>query len=181
MMLPTLVPTLNAYDDLIRPGLGTRAGWAGLVAGFLAVWVGMAAVFAAAQAALLAAGLLNDLGALVSRTLAGLVLAGAGLWQFTRSKQACHEACLSPMGHFLGRWRPGLGGGARMGASLGAACVGCCWAYMALGFVGGTMNLAWMGVATLLMIFEKLPEVGRFVVRPVGALMLVGGLWMGVT
>ena len=42
-----------------------------------------------------------------------------------------------------------------MGVHLGALCIGCCWALMALAFVGGTMNVFWMAVLTGLMIFDK--------------------------
>ncbi len=84
------------------------------------------------------------------------------------------------MGWFLGRWRSGLGGGIRMGAGLGAYCVGCCWTYMVMMFVGGTMNLALMGAATLLMVLEKLPDVGLVLRRPIGLAMVAGGIAWGV-
>jgi len=47
---------------------------------------------------------------------------------------------------------------------------------MALGFVGGVMNLWWMGLATLFMVVEKLPDIGRHVRRPAGAALLLAGL-----
>jgi predicted metal-binding membrane protein len=37
---------------------------------------------------------------------------------------------------------------------------------MLLAFVGGTMNLFWMGLATGLMILEKLPAIGRPMTKP---------------
>jgi predicted metal-binding membrane protein len=43
---------------------------------------------------------------------------------------------------------------------------------MLLAFVGGTMNLAFMGLAMLLMTLEKLPDLGRRLTRPMGALLL---------
>ena len=39
---------------------------------------------------------------------------------------------------------------------------------MLLAFVGGMMSLAFMGLATLIMTLEKLPEIGRWVDRPLG-------------
>ena len=48
---------------------------------------------------------------------------------------------------------------------------------MLLGFVGGVMNLAWMGIATLLMALEKLPEIGRVVTRPLGAVLVLAGVF----
>ena len=50
-----------------------------------------------------------------------------------------------------------------MGLHHGGLCLGCCWALMLLGFVGGTMNLIWMGLATMFMALEKLPQIGRWV------------------
>ena len=44
----------------------------------------------------------------------------------------------------------------KLGFSHGLHCIGCCWALMVLAFVGGTMNLVWMCVATALMALEKL-------------------------
>ncbi len=43
-----------------------------------------------------------------------------------------------------------------MGLKHGRDCLGCCWALMLLAFIGGTMNLAWMGFAMVLMTLEKL-------------------------
>ena len=63
-----------------------------------------------------------------------------------------------------------------MGLRLGLVCVGCCWALMLLAFVGGTMNLAFMGLATLVMVLEKLPDVGRLLTRPLAAVLIVAGL-----
>ena len=74
--------------------------------------------------------------------------------------------------YFMSHWRQGPGGGWAMGLRHGAICVGCCWALMALAFVGGTMNLAWMGLATALMALEKLPAIGRHVTPLVGAVLL---------
>jgi len=65
------------------------------------------------------------------------------------------------------------------GTRLGLVCLGCCWALMALGFVGGVMNLAFMGLATLVMIFEKLPEIGRWITRPLGGMLIAAALVVG--
>ena len=59
-----------------------------------------------------------------------------------------------------------------MGLRLGATCLGCCWALMLLAFVGGVMSLAFMGLATLIMTLEKLPDIGRWMSRPLGFALL---------
>ncbi|SNR71396.1 DUF2182 domain-containing protein [Puniceibacterium sediminis] len=179
MMLPTMVPTLRAYEDLMVSANGTRAGWLGVVLGYFAVWVGFAALIAAAQLGLLFAGLIDMLGIAKSRWLAAGLLVVVGSFQFSRAKELCHGVCHAPTLYFLGHWRTGFDGGLRMGASLGVFCLGCCWGFMALGFVGGVMSLTWMGLATLFMVVEKLPQVGHYVTRPMGALLIVAGAVVG--
>ena len=58
-----------------------------------------------------------------------------------------------------------------LGLRIGLFCLGCCWALMLLAFVGGTMNLFFMAIAMLLMTFEKLPDIGRFVTKPIGIIL----------
>lgn len=176
MMLPTMVPTLRTYDDLIRSGAGSRGGWFGVLAGYMISWVGFALIIAVVQVALLAGGVIDTLGIAASRWFAAGLLVVVGLFQFSRAKDVCHGVCHAPMNYFLGHWKPGAQGGLRMGIALGAYCVGCCWGFMALGFVGGVMSLLWMGLATLFMILEKLPEIGHRVVRPMGVILILAGI-----
>lgn len=176
MMLPTMVPTLRSYEDLMVSANGTRAGWVGLLLGYFIIWLAFAAVIAAAQLGLLFAGVIDMLGIAKSRWFAAALLLAVGLFQFTRAKEICHGVCHSPMMYFIGNWRTGFAGGLRMGLGLGTFCVGCCWGFMVLGFAGGVMNLAWMGLATLFMVIEKLPQVGHFVTKPMGAALIAGAL-----
>ena len=76
-------------------------------------------------------------------------------------------------------WQSGAKGAFLMGARLGLVCLGCCWALMALGFVGGVMNLIWMGIATVLMALEKLPEIGRVITKPLGFALIAAALITG--
>ncbi|MEL7126320.1 MAG: DUF2182 domain-containing protein [Pseudomonadota bacterium] len=176
MMLPTLVPTLRSYEDLMVSADGTRAGWLGVLAGYSIVWVAFAALIAGVQLALLFGGVIDMLGISKTTTFAGLLLIAVGAFQFTRAKQVCHGVCHSPMTYYLGHWRTGFTGGLRMGLGLGAFCVGCCWGFMALGFVGGVMSLMWMGLATLFMVIEKLPQIGHVVTKPMGVVLVLGGI-----
>ena len=176
MMLPTLVPTLRSYEDLMVSADGTRAGWLGVLAGYSVVWVAFAALITAVQLGLLFGGVIDMLGISKTTTFAGALLIAVGLFQFTRAKEICHGVCHSPMTYYLGHWRTGFVGGLRMGLGLGAFCVGCCWGFMALGFVGGVMSLLWMGLATLFMVIEKLPQIGHVVTKPMGVLLTLAGL-----
>jgi predicted metal-binding membrane protein len=180
MMLPTMVPTLMRYEDLMHSANGTRAGWFGVLLGYFVVWVGFAAVITAVQLGLLFAGVIDMLGIAISHWVSAALLVGVGAFQFTRAKEICHGVCHSPMLYFMGHWKTGFAGGLRMGLGLGAFCVGCCWGFMALGFVGGVMSLLWMGLATIFMILEKLPQIGHKVTKPVGALLIAAGLTVAV-
>jgi len=144
--------------------------------GFGAVWLAVSAVFALIQTVAIAQGWLDLTGVVASRMVAAALLGLAGLYQFSQVKTACQTACLTPMQYFVTRFHPGLAGGLRMGAGLGAYCVGCCWAVMALAFVGGMTSLLWMGLATAFMVAEKLPDIGQHLRRPAGAALILVGL-----
>jgi len=176
MMLPTLVPTLTNYDRLITSADGTRAGWLGVLSGYSIVWIGVAALFAIVQIGLLRAGVIDRMGVASNTWIAGGLLIVVGAFQFSRAKEVCHGVCHAPMTYFLGHWKTGFQGGLRMGMGLGVFCAGCCWGFMALGFVGGMMSLLWMGLATLFMVLEKLPQIGHYVTKPLGVALIIGGV-----
>ena len=69
----------------------------------------------------------------------------------------------------------GAAGAFRLGVIHGAYCVGCCWLLMALLFVGGVMNLAWIAALTLLVAAEKLLPKGEWIARLAGVAMLLAG------
>ena len=176
MMLPTMVPTLKSYEDLMISADGTRIGWIGLLLGYSIIWVTFSALITAFQLSLLSLGLVDMMGKVKSIWISSALLIIAGAFQFTRAKEVCHGICHSPMSYFLGNWKTGFNGGLRMGIGLGTFCVGCCWLFMMLGFAGGVMNFLWMGLATLFMVIEKLPAIGHYVIRPMGAVLIASGV-----
>lgn len=176
MMLPTALPALRAYDDLGASGADTRPY--AFVGGFLAVWFGFAFVAAALQMALFQADIVSSFGDSRSAPLSATLLAVAGLYQFSALKESCASKCRAPVSFFLQNWDEGA---LHMGLRLGATCLGCCWALMLLAFVGGVMSLAFMGLATLIMTLEKLPEIGRWISRPLGMALLGAAAWVVVT
>jgi predicted metal-binding membrane protein len=174
MMLPTFVPALRAFLALPAPA-GRPAEAAGLVAGYMAVWLVASAGLAVLQWALARRGILAPDGRSLSAALtAGLFLL-AGAYQLTPVKAACLSHCRSPVATFLAAWRPGVGAALLIGLRLGRDCLGCCWALMLLALAGGMSNLLWMGLGTLLMTLEKLPQIGRPLTRPLGWALLAGG------
>jgi predicted metal-binding membrane protein len=59
-----------------------------------------------------------------------------------------------------------------MGVRHGLYCLGCCWALMALLFVGGAMNLLWIAALTLLVAMEKIAPKGDILAKALGTLMI---------
>lgn len=176
MMFPTMIPTLKSYEDLLISADGTRLGWVGLLLGYSIIWITFSALITVFQLGLLSLGLVDMMGKAKSIWISSALLIIAGAFQFTRAKEVCHGICHSPMSYFLGNWKTGFNGGLRMGIGLGAFCVGCCWLFMVLGFAGGVMNFLWMGLATLFMVIEKLPAIGHYVIKPMGAVLIASGV-----
>ncbi len=180
MMMPTFAPTAKTYGDLTHTTAANEAGLAMLCIGYLFVWIGFSAIAAAAQYLALKFGLVSPVGVSLSPILNAALLILAGGYQFSRYKEACLSQCRAPFMYFMGHWRDGNLGALHMGLRLGLVCLGCCWALMLLAFVGGTMNLLWMGLATVVMAVEKLPQLGRFVTAPLGFLLISSGLITGI-
>ena len=178
MMTPSAAPTVLLYARVNRHALGQGraeglAPTAAFLAGYLTVWLGFSLAAAALQWALERTGLISasTLGS-QSRWLSAAILIGAGLYQLSPLRKACLDHCRSPAAFLSRHWRPGTAGAVRLGGLHGAYCVGCCWLLMALLFVGGLMNLAWIGALTLLVMAEKLVAGGRWAARA-GAIVLL--------
>jgi len=178
MMLPSAAPVTLLIAGIARRRGGGRLGLptALFVAGYLAVWFAFAAVATLLQWQLEAAGLFSETMALASRFVAAAVLVMAGIYQWTPLKQACLRHCRSPLEFLLFHWRDSPAGAFASGARHGAFCLGCCWMLMALLFVGGVMNLAWIGGIALLVLIEKVLPWGGWMGRATGILMIAWGI-----
>lgn len=175
MMLPTVLPTFAAYDDLAQ---NAQTNLPVFAAGFLTVWFGFSIFAAGLQMVLFRLDLVSAFGDSRSTWLTAVLLAVAGIYQFSALKDACLSKCRAPVTFFLQHWDEGHW---RMGLRLGATCLGCCWALMLLAFVGGVMSLAFMGLATLIMTLEKLPDIGRWLNKPLGVALLGGAAFAIIT
>ncbi len=180
MMLPTFVPALAVYDGLRSAGAGSRAGFFGLVSGYLAVWTAFSGLMAVGQAALhaLSPPLLSGVTG-TRYAAAGLFLA-AGMYQFSPFKSACVSKCRNPLGYFMFHLRGGNLNELAIGLRMGAVCLGCCWLLMGFALIGGAMSLIWMGLATVVMTVEKLPAIGRRVSAPLGVILVAAAVWVTV-
>lgn len=175
MMLPTFVPALRTFVHMGSAGAVKTPDAVALIAGYAVIWALGAALGTVAQLAFAKLGLLAPDGSSLSTWLTAALLITAGLYQFSILKAACLAKCRMPLTFFMERWAPGPARALRMGAELGIICFGCCWALMALAFIGGTMSLAWMGAATVFMTLEKLPDLGRPLTRPAGYALTAAG------
>ncbi len=128
------------------------------------------------QWALQSIGWVSPMIVSTSPLLSGVLLLIAGVFQFGRLKHACLRACRSPLGFLISDWRDGLWGAWRMGVRHGLYCLGCCWALMALLFIGGVMNLLWVAALTALVAIEKLAQKGDVAAQLLGGLMIGAGV-----
>ena len=104
--------------------------------------------------------------------LAGaVVLASAGLFQFSALKYRCLEQCRTPFAFVASRWhgRAPAREAFAIGVDHGVFCVGCCWALMLCMFVVGTGSLGWMLALGALMATEKNVRGGARLRLPIGA------------
>jgi predicted metal-binding membrane protein len=178
MMLPSAVPMLLFYDSIAQKRSGPAVGLTALFAlGYLIVWFCFSIGAVVLQYALDKASLLSPLMQATSTVLAGAILIGAGLYQWTPVKQACLRRCRSPLDFVLTQWRSGNRGALSMGLRHGVFCLGCCWMLMLLLFVGGVMNFTWIAGIALFVLAEKLSPAGHWIGKAAGlALVIWGGL-----
>lgn len=177
MMVPSAAPTIFLFAALRRHGGGPAArDTAFFVAGYVLAWSAFSAAATAAQWALASTSLLDDAMAAATPKLAGALLLVAGLYQFSRFKDACLSHCRTPAHFLVERRRGGPWGSLAMGAEHGAYCVGCCGALMALLFAFGVMNLLWVVALSAFVIAEKLLPRGRIFGRISGGALAGAGI-----
>lgn len=174
MMLPSAMPMVLTFVNLSRAG-GDIARGRSFVAAYLAVWFAFSAGATAAQWVLQFKGWVDPMILSTSSLLTAALLLIAGVYQFSPLKRMCLSRCRTPMGFLLGEWRPGVHGAFVMGARHGLLCVGCCWALMALLFVGGVMNLAWVAALAIAVALEKLLPRGERLAAALGIVLIALG------
>ena len=168
MMLPSSVPMTLFYAAIVLP-----AAWL-FTGGYLLVWTAFSLGATALQVLFEELQLASSMMVATSKWLSGVILIGAGTYQWSRLKDKCLAQCRSPIQFITGHWREGRRGALRMGATHGLYCLGCCWAIMLLLFVGGVMNLLWVAIIAGFVLLEKLMRRGRLVGR-ISGLGLIGG------
>ena len=181
MMLPSAIPMILTFATVNRrkresgrPFVPTAA----FVAGYLVVWGVFSLAAALTQSGLDRAALMMPPMRIASTVLGGLLLIGAGVYQWTPLKRACLGKCRSPVDFVINHWHDGRLGALRMGIAHGAFCLGCCMVLMGLLFVGGVMNLIWVAGIAAMVLVEKLFPAGDVIARLGGTLMIGVGAYL---
>ena len=157
MMLPTTLPLLAIFRQMVAPRADASVLVALVVSGYLLAWT----VFGVA-AHLLDIGVYlavrqSDWLMLNGWALGAAVLLLAGVFQFSELKHRCLARCRTPLSFVVSHWhgvaprREAL----MLGVAHGVFCVGCCWALMLIMFVVGTGSVGWMLALGAVMALEK--------------------------
>jgi len=184
MMTPSILPMLMLYTALNsrKKDQGQQAvSPLILLAGYLLSWVLFSLFITMPQYYLHTNGFLNMMMEPVHAYLAAFVLILAGIYQFTPYKDACLNVCQSPLSFLTNNWQDGKLGTFIIGYKHGFYCVGCCWALMLTLFALGVMNILWVIILTIFVLFEKLsynyPLTYR---RVVGIFLITWGVVLAV-
>ena len=178
MMVPATLPLILLYRAVARRRLSpvqARVGTAALLVGYIAVW-------AVAGLPVYVYALSAESVSRLAGVLPAVLLVIGGAYQFTSLKRSCHARCSSPLFFLMQKWNTGTAGALRLGVLHGVDCLGCCAGLM-IGLVAlGMMNLALVFTVALIIFAEKtLPESHR-IARPLGVLMVAGGVaFLGLT
>lgn len=181
MMVPSASPMILTFTTVQRDRLANGDAvvpTAVFLAGYAIVWSTFSLAATLAQWWLHQAALLSPMMVSTSPMLGGLLLVAAGAFQWSRLKHACLSKCSSPLGFLLTEWRDGHRGALVMGLRHGAFCAGCCWALMALLFVGGVMNLLWVAAIAAFVLIEKIAPQEIPVAHLAGLGLMAWGGWL---
>lgn len=183
MMLPSaaqMILTFSAVQRRRQAQGGAFVPTGVFVAGYLIVWTAFSLIATTAQYELERAALVSPMMGKAAPWLGAALLIGAGLFQFAPLKNACLVKCRTPLSFIMTEWRDGMRGALVMGLRHGAFCAGCCWALMALLFVGGVMNLLWVATLAVFVLIEKVVPAGGWLTRAGGLLLITWGAWIAV-
>jgi predicted metal-binding membrane protein len=183
MMTPSVTPMVLIYATVARKAAVDGKPFAPttwFAGGYLVAWIGFSVLATIAQWALERAAMLTPMMESSSRTLGGLVLIAAGIYQWTALKDVCLSSCRAPLSFIQhhGGFRRDAAGSLLLGAKHGVYCIGCCWALMALLFIGGIMNVLWIAAIAILVLAEKVLPGGRIIARFAGLAFAAGGAWL---
>jgi predicted metal-binding membrane protein len=181
MMTPSVAPMILIYTQVARRQAEARpfasASW--FAGGYLLAWTTFSLIATTTQWSLEQVALLTPMMASASHIFGGLLLIAAGVYQWLPIKYSCLSQCRAPLSFIMshGGFQPHAAGSLRLGAQHGLYCIGCCWALMALLFVGGVMNLLWIAALMIFVLLEKLVPGWRYLAKASGIAAVGLGTW----
>jgi len=181
MMLPSAAPMILTFAAVQRRRQAQGGAFVPtgvFIAGYLLVWAAFSLLATSAQYGLERAALVSPMMGKAAPWLGAVLLIGAGLFQFAALKDVCLDKCRSPLSFIMTDWRDGTRGALVMGLRHGSYCAGCCWALMALLFVGGVMNLLWVAALALFVLIEKVMPAGGRLGKAGGIALIAWGAWI---
>ena len=177
MMLPSLVPMLRRYREVVGNIARARLGWLTAVvgAGYFFVWILFGVAAFPLGVALAQMEMRQPALARAVPFAAGVVLVLAGAFQFSTWK-ARHLACFRYESAHVGPLRGDPGSAWRHGMRLGVHCTSCCGNLILTLLVIGVMDLRVMAFVTVAITAERLAPAGERVARAIGAVCAGAGV-----
>jgi len=171
MMLPSLVPMLMRYRQVVRKTTEARlhALTALVGVGYFVIWTLLGAVVFLLGVAIAATAIPQP------KIAVGLVVLIAASLQFTAWKARRLAWCRETHG---GALTPDARAAWRYGLCLGFRCAESCAGLMAILLVIGVMDLRAMSVVTAAITIERLASNGQRAARAIGAIGVGAGLFM---
>ncbi len=182
MMTPSAAPTLLLFHNLKKIGSEEKKALSYtylFLFGYLIIWA-IFSLIACIIHKFFDNSSITDVAMMQLKSVqfSGILLITAGVYQFTPLKNACLEKCRTPIDFLSSNNRKGVQGSFIMGAHHGLFCLGCCWALMALLFVGGVMNLFWITGLALYVLIEKIIIKTRWLDKIMGLILIVFGIFL---
>ena len=182
MMTPSAAPTLLLFHNLKKIGSEGKKALSYtylFLFGYLIIWA-IFSLIACIIHKFFDTSSITDAAMMQLKSVqfSGILLITAGVYQFTPLKNACLERCRTPIDFLSSNNRKGAKGSFIMGAHHGLFCLGCCWALMALLFVGGVMNLFWITGLALYVLIEKIIIKARWLDKIMGLILIVFGIFL---
>ncbi len=182
MMVPSAAPMVMMFATINRKRRDNQQSFVPtciFLSGYIITWTVFSALVSLIQWPMHHYALLTPMMDNSSYVLAGTVLIIAGVYQWTPWKDACLSYCRTPLAFVMTEWRAGINGALIMGIKHGMFCVGCCWAMMLVLFAVGVMNMLWVLLITVFVLFEKVMPGGPWIMRLISGLALISwGIWL---
>lgn len=181
MMIPSVAPLILIFSMVNRKKKQEHNPFVSshyLLAGYLIIWAIFSLLATVLQWLFQNLNWLNPDMVVTDKTVGGIILIVAGIFQFTPLKRQCLKHCQTPVSFIHTHWKEGRSGALKMGIKNGMYCLGCCWVLMLVLFVSGIMNLLWIVMISLFVLIEKLLPRFPWVSWLAGAALIVYGVWV---